>query len=446
MKDLTRGSISKHLINMAFVTSAGMTVQTVYYLVDLYFVSSLGAQAVAGVSAAGNIVFIVMALTQVLGLTTATLISHATGQDDRQNANRVFNQALLLSLLFMCGTLVLGYAFSRQYMDLLSADQNVAEIGTIYLFWYLPGMGLQFIFIAKASALRGTGVVKPTTYVQIFSLLLNIILSPVLILGWGTGIALGAAGAAIASSVSALVATIALLLYFARFERYLTIDFSKSSLQYNIWKKLINIGVPGGGEFVTIFIVHAVIYWCLQPFGPDAQAGYGIGSKVLQSIFVPALAIAFSVTPIAGQNFGSEQHDRVQSTFKIALLQSSFVMLLLTLICQWHPELLIKIFTSSTEVLDVATTFLRIMSLNFVGIGVIFVCSGMFMALGNGWPVLQSSFARMLFYSSIAIWLASHLDTSITYYWYLAVLSLIAQAALSYFLLRREFRKRLISF
>src|SRR5262245_63122400 len=97
MKDLTTGSITGHLVRMAAVMAIGMIGQTLYVLVDLYFVAGLGPDAVAGVGAAGNVAFIVLALTQILGVGTVALISHAVGRKDQHSANVVFNQSLVLS-------------------------------------------------------------------------------------------------------------------------------------------------------------------------------------------------------------------------------------------------------------------------------------------------------------------------------------------------------------
>ena len=117
MKDLTKGSISSHLIAMAVPMAAGMIFQTLYFFVDLYFVAQLGDAAVAGVSTAGNAMFIIMALTQVLGVGTVALIAHAVGRKDQADANLIFNQSLLIAALCGVLTLVLGYAGSLAYVQ-----------------------------------------------------------------------------------------------------------------------------------------------------------------------------------------------------------------------------------------------------------------------------------------------------------------------------------------
>src|SRR5271168_5469764 len=109
VKDLTAHSIGKHILQMALPIAAGMLFQTLYFLIDLYFVAHLGDAAIAGVSAAGTIMFIVFALTQVLGVGTVALISHAVGRKDQADATLVFNQSLALSATCAVATLLIGY-------------------------------------------------------------------------------------------------------------------------------------------------------------------------------------------------------------------------------------------------------------------------------------------------------------------------------------------------
>ena len=121
----------------------------------------MGDAAVAGVSAAGNVMFIILALTQVLGVGTVALISHAVGRKDQQDANLVFNQSLLIAALCGVFALVAGYTLTEPYLRSVAADEATVAQGRDYLYWFLPGMALQFAMVAMSSALRGTGIVKP---------------------------------------------------------------------------------------------------------------------------------------------------------------------------------------------------------------------------------------------------------------------------------------------
>src|SRR5262245_21571506 len=195
MRDLTQGPITGHLVAMAVPIAAGMLAQTLYFLIDLYFVAQLGDAALAGVGAAGIGMFVVMALTQTLGVGTMALVAQAVGRKDHADADLVFNQALSLALFCTAGTLVGGYALAGGYMETVGADSATMAAGTTYLYWFMPGLALQYVNVVLISGLRGTGVVQPTMVVQIVTVLLNALLAPILIAGWLTGRPMGVAGA-----------------------------------------------------------------------------------------------------------------------------------------------------------------------------------------------------------------------------------------------------------
>jgi putative MATE family efflux protein len=443
MQDLTRGPITGHLIAMAIPMAVGMVFQTLYYFVDLYFVARLGDAAVAGVSAAGNAMFVILALTQVLGVGTVALIAHAAGREDQQDANLIFNQSLLIAALCGVLTLLAGYLLARPYAQSVAADAATVEAGVTYLWWFTPGLALQFALVAMSSALRGTGIVKPAMIVSIVTLVLNTILAPILIAGWGTGYPLGVAGAGLASTV-AIVAGVAMLwIYFVRLEKYVTFHGEQWQPRMTVWKRMLTIGLPAGGEFLLMFLYTAVTYWVIRHFGAAAQAGFGIGSRVMQGIFLPAMAIAFAVAPVAGQNFGARQPGRVRETFKSAVVLSTGLMLVLTLLCQWRAEALIRIFSQEPEVVRVGALFLRIISWNFVAQGIIFSCSSLFQALGNTVPALISSATRLATYAIPAVWLASQPEFRIEQVWHLSVATVVLQTIVSLLLLRGQLRTQL---
>ena len=443
MKDLTEGPIAGHIVQMAVPMAVGMLIQTLYFLVDLYFVAQLGDSAIAGVSVGGTVMYIVLGLTQMLGVGTVALISHAVGRKDVNDANLVFNQSLVLSALCAALTLALGYGLGDDYLSSLGADAETTAAGLSYLHFYLPGLALQFALVSMGSALRGTGIVKPTMIVQVLTLLLNIILAPILIAGWGTGHALGVAGAGLASSIAIAIGVVMMAVYFVRMEKYVAFHSALWRPRLHTWKRMLGIGFPAGGEFALMFVFMAVIYTVIRDFGAAAQAGFGVGGRVMQSIFLPAMAIAFSTPAVAGQNFGAGKPDRVRETFRTAVLMSCVVMLTLTLLCQWNPAWLVSRFTSERDVIDTGAQFLRIISLNFVAQGIIFTCSGMFQALGNTWPALLSTTSRLLMFALPALWLSHQDGFRIEQVWYLSVTTVALQAVLSWMLLRGQMRRRL---
>jgi putative MATE family efflux protein len=445
MKDLTRGSIVSHILSMAPPIVAGMITIMICQLVDLYFVSGLGDAAVAGVAAAGNAGFLVNALMQMLGVGTVALIAHAVGRKDRDDANIIFNQAVVLSILSGLLTLLGGLALARPYMRAVSVDAATIEAGATYFHWFMPALALQFVTQVMGAALRATGIVRPTMLVQVLAVLLNIALAPVLITGWGTGHAFGVAGAGLASSIAVFIGVLMLFAYFLRLERYVAFHPAQWRPQLREWKRILNVGLPAGGEFAMIFIFMAAIYYVLSDLGPAAQAGFGIGTRVIGLIQMPALAVALAAGPIAGQNFGAGNSERVRETFVKAALIATAVMIVLTIFVQLAPGLLLAGFSNDPETMGVALLFLKMISLNMVAQGFIFVCSSMFQGLGNTKPVLWSSATRVLTYSLPAIWLSTRPGFRIEYVWYMSNAATTLQAIQSLWLLRRELRKRLVT-
>jgi putative MATE family efflux protein len=443
VKDLTEHSIGRHILQMAAPIAAGMLFQTLYFLIDLYFVAHLGDAALAGVGAGGNMMFIVLALTQVLAVGTVALISHAVGRKDREDANLVFNQSLSLSAFCAAVILLIGYAAAGPYMHTLGADEATMRAGIEYVRWFLPNLALQFALVSMGSALRGTGIVKPTMIVQVITVILNAILAPVLIAGWVTGLPLGVAGAGLASSLSAAVGVAMLGLYFHRLEHYVRFDSSRWRPEFLVWGRLLRIGLPAGGEFLLMFLYMALIYWIIRRFGEDAQAGFGIGMRINQSLFLPAMAVAFAAAPIVGQNFAAGKFDRVRETFVRAALFAAMIMGGLTLFCQLGAQSVVHAFTVQPAAVAVATQFLKVVSWNFVASGLVFTCSAVFQGLGNTVPAVLSSATRILSFAVPALWLMSQPDFQLVQLWYVSVASMTLQACVSLVLIRGQMRRRL---
>src|SRR5438477_11863400 len=177
MKDMTQGSVTRHLMHMASFMAVSMVVETLYLLADLYWVGTLGKEAIAAVGLSGNLMMIVLALTQMLGVGTTTLISHAAGRKDQPHAELIFNQSLVMALAMACLLGICGFIARNGYCESLSADATTAKLAKDYLLWFLPALLLQFPLVALGSALRATGIVKPTVGLPVLTVVLYGILA-----------------------------------------------------------------------------------------------------------------------------------------------------------------------------------------------------------------------------------------------------------------------------
>jgi Na+-driven multidrug efflux pump len=213
--------------------------------------------------------------------------------------------------------------------------------------------------------------------------------------------------------------------------------------RFDVWKRMLSIGLPAGFEFAMMALYLAIVYSITRPFGAAAQAGFGIGMRIVQAGFMPVVALGFSVAPVAGQNFGAGKADRVKDTFRNAAFMAAGVMVVFAIASNIAPESLVRIFAKDPAVIAVGAEYLRIISWNYVASGLIFVNSSMFQAMGNTLPSLVTSAVRIGLIAIPAVLLARMPGFHLRWIWYLSVASVLVQLALSMLLLRREFDRRL---
>lgn len=254
---------------------------------------------------------------------------------------------------------------------------------------------------------------------------------------------LGVAGAALASFIAVAVGTAWLSLYFLPKTSYLKFTPAAWKPQISLWARMLEIGLPAGAEFALTAAYLFIVYAISRPFGAGAQAGFGIGLRILQAGFMPVVALGFAVAPVAGQNFGARKPHRVRDTFKSAALMSACVMLLFALICHIAPAAMIGVFSRDPQVIAVGDEYLRIISWNFVASGIIFVGSSMFQAMGNTVPSLMTSLVRIVIVAIPAFLLSRLPGFELRWIWYLSVASVTLQLLMNLLLLKREFRLRL---
>ena len=440
MEDLTTGSLSRHLLRTASFMLVTMLSQTLYLLVDLYWVGRLGKEAVAAVGLAANLSFVVLALSQVLGVGTTTLISHASGERNRERAREVFHQSLWLACVAAFVFLIVGLPGRRLYVDAFAADALTAALGEEYLRWFVPALALQFVLATMAAALRGTGAFKAPMLVQVMTVVINIVLAPILIFGWGFGVPIGVSGAAIASLVAVASGIAWLSREFIAEEAFLRLRAAEAGPRPAVWRSVVEIGLPAGAEFGLTAVFMFVVYAVSRPFGAAAQAGVGIGLRLVQAFFLPVVALGFSVAPVAGQNVGARRFDRVRQTLRAGIGLSVSLMLAVGVVIQFTAAPMVGVFSADPAVIAVGGDYLRIVGLGFAASGIVFVTSSLFQALGQTLPPLLTSTVRNVAVLGPVLWLASRPGFELTLIWYLSLGAVVVHAAANFLLVQRQIR------
>ena len=273
------------------------------------------------------------------------------------------------------------------------------------------------------------------------SVFLNIVLAPLLIFGIGPWPKLGVTGAALATFISILIADVLMVTYFEKKYHYVRFRFPLFRPQTRIWKRMLGIGVPAGTEFLLIFVYIVLVYVIIRGFGPEAQAGFGIGARVMQSLFLPVVALSFAVAPVVGQNFGGRRADRVRHSVYSAIGIASLMMVVLTLIAFLASAALIRFFSRDPKVIAFGSEYLRIVSFNFISSGIIFTTSSVFQGIGNTLPPLFASLTRMVLFAVPALVISRMPGFEIREIWYLSVGTVVLQMCINLVLLRHELRK-----
>jgi len=441
LKDLTQGSVWGNLLRMSAFLMASMLGQALYLLADMYWVGRLGKESVAAVGLAANLMALTLALTQMMGVGTTTLISHAAGVKNQERARLVFNQSFVLSIAGGGSLCLLGFLLRHAYCAALAASLETVRLGATYLAWFVPALFLQFPLISMGAALRGAGVVKPTVAVLVLTVLLNLVLAPILIFGWGTGHPFGVQGAAMATFFALVLGVAGMFGYFAVREKYLAFDRSGRHPDFALWREVFRIGLPAGAELAILGIYLIIVYAAIRHFGAAAQGGFAIGARIMQSLILPAVAVGMANAPIVGQNFSAKHAARIRESFWAACAVASAVMLLLTALCRARADFLVRLFSRQDDVVAVAAGYLRLISLTFLATGLIFACTSVFQGLGNTRPPFLSSVIRLFAFAVPVLLLLDRL--TLQDIWLVSAASIWVQAIANCWFLRKELRIKL---
>jgi Na+-driven multidrug efflux pump len=209
------------------------------------------------------------------------------------------------------------------------------------------------------------------------SVVINGVLAPFLILGIGFP-RFGVAGAAMATFVAVLIADMLMILYFEKKFHYVRFKAAQLWPQMKTWWSMLKIGLPAGAEFVLLFVYITLVYSIIVGFGPAAQAGFGVGVRVMQSLFLPVVALSFAVSPMVGQNFGGRQAQRVWHSVYSGLALATALMLVLAAITWAAPGAMVRVFSKDPNVIAFGRDYLTIVAFNFVAAGIVFTTSSIF--------------------------------------------------------------------
>lgn len=393
--DLLNDEVRPTLIKMTLPMMLGIVSLMLFNVVDSYFVSQLGTHQLAALGFTFPVSFTVISLSIGLSIGTSATIARLIGSGNESGARQLTTDNLLMTSLLMITIAVLAIQVIDPLFRLLGAGDDLLPYIDQYMSVWFAGAVFYVLIMVSNSSLRASGDTRTPALLMGISSLLNLVLDPLMIFGWGPLPALGIQGAAIASFIAwSVTAVIALLnLYFNKGLLVLRIESVSVALQH--WLMVMKIGFPAALSNMMTPIAAAIMTAIVATHGPEAVAAFGVGSRLESLSLLANLALSMTLPPFISQNFGRGHIERVRGAYlsavKFALLWQAVVYLLLLLFAGGIGSL----FSDNESVISLIGLWIFIVPLGFGFQAVTFLTASSFNALHQPIRAMRISVFRL---------------------------------------------------
>lgn len=417
----TSGSIIKSLISLAVPIVGANILQTLYQLTDTFWVGRLGPSAVAAVSLSFPIIFLLISLGGGFAIAGSILVAQYKGKEDSKQINIITGQTLTMVAIVSLITTVIGYIIAPYVIGFMGAEPEVFTPAVEYLRISFLGLFVFFGFFVIQAILRGIGEVKKPFYIVLVTVLLNLILDPLFIFGYGVIPAFGVKGAAIATIGTQTIATIAAFFVLMSGKYNIHPNLKNFIPKKDVIIRMIKLGFPASIEQSFRAVGLVLMTTLAAVFGTSAIAAYGIGSRVFSFVIIPALGLSESTLTLVGQNIGAGKKERAEKTIKYSTI-FAFVSLSLAGIFAFvfSKEIAGFFLTSGEGVIESSALFIRFLAPAFGLIGITLVVSGALRGAGETLPAMVLTLisfwifqfplayflSQKIFSSELGIWMA----------------------------------------
>ena len=378
------GPILRSLLTLALPIALANVLQAAYQLIDAFWVGRLGGNAVAAVSVSTPIMFLTIALGAGLAIAGSTLIAQYYGAKNQPMVDHVAAQTLLMVVLVSVGLGSVGYAAAPALLGLMGVAPDVLPGAIGFMRVSFIGLVFNFFFFMFQAVMRGVGQVKLPVFIVLGTVILNFILDPPFIFGWGPIPAAGVKGAAIATvCTQSLAAIIGLgVLFRGRYGIHLAWrDFIPD---FTYIKRAFFLGFPASIEQSARALGMTVLTFLVASFGTQTVAAYGVGSTILQVVMIPAMGLAMAVSALVGQNIGAGNVERAAQIARLGSWIAFWTLTAMGAIAFFvAPQLVAFFVPNDPGVIEAGATYVRIMALSWGFIGAQFSMTGVLRASGN---------------------------------------------------------------
>jgi len=379
-RDFTSTSLGRAIFILAIPMVLEMLMESVFAVVDIFFVSKLGSNAVATVGLTESAMTIVYAVGVGLSMATTALVSRRIGEKKKKEAGAVAFQAILLGVFISIIIAIPGFIFAKDFLKIMGATDKMADLGYLYpTVMFGTNMVIMLLFIINA-VFRSSGDAAMSMRVMLVANIINIVLDPMLIFGIGPFPELGIMGAAVATSIGRGMAV--LYQFYLLFSGNHRIRLYLDSQKIKLGVMLQILKISGGGILQNFIATSSWIFLIriIAVSGPEALAGYTIAIRIIIFLLLPAWGLSNASATLVGQNLGAKQPDRAEKAVWVTGYVNMAFMGTMGLLLFIFPEVWVKLFINDAAVVENGVLALRIISSGFL-----FYALGMVMMQGfNG--------------------------------------------------------------
>ncbi len=396
---LTEGPIPSTLLRLALPMVVAFLSFVGFNVVDTYFVGQLGTNELAAMSFTFPVIMVVSSVSIGIGIGTTSAVSRAIGEGDTHKIRRLTTDAVTLGLVVTASVAFVGLLTIEPLFRALGADEAIVALIRQYMVIWYVGVPVVVIPQVGNSAIRATGDTRTPATIMIGAMLVNVVLDPLLIFGWGPVPALGLTGAAIATVAARGVALGLSLLVLVRRERMITTEIPSASEGLASWRAVLYIAIPAGLTQLIVPLSTGVITRFVSEYGVEAVAGFGVATRLELFAILTVNALAAALIPFVGQNWGARKAERVRIGARTAMVWAMIWGVAIWSLMLIFGRPLAGLFNDDPLVVGTTVSYLWIVGSSFGFWGLFIVSASAFNALNKPMPSALLSLIR-----AFAIW------------------------------------------
>ncbi|WP_370520434.1 MATE family efflux transporter [Mangrovimonas sp. CR14] len=365
-QEFTSGSIRKAIFMLSIPMILEMLMESIFALVDIFYVSRVSVNAVATIGLTESVVTLVYAVAIGLSMAATAIVARRVGEKDLKGASQAAVQVIILGVLVSVIVSIVGIWYAKEILALMGAEPDLISEGYGYTQILIGGnLTIMLLFMINA-IFRGAGNASIAMWTLILSNGLNILLDPIFIFGWGPVPAFGVKGAAIATTIGRGTAVLYQLVVLFYGIGKIKVTLQDIAIKISVMFNLIKVSLGGIGQFLIGTSSWVFLMRIMSEFGSEVLAGYTIAIRVMMFTLMPSWGMSNAAATLVGQNLGAQQPDRAEKSVWITGKYNAIFMGLVSLVYLIFAKKIIMWFSNEPEVITYGSLCLRVLAAGYV--------------------------------------------------------------------------------